>query len=226
MDVMLLFPAVLPLMFLACLLAPARALEPAGPGFAWPDTPATRRAAQDQLETLNRELLSHPSATATLERWCGSHGIGAPALVRAERVREADATVPDEVRALLGAGPDTPVRHRRVRLVCGAVVLSDADNYYLPGRLTAEMNTALDTTDTPFGKAVRALDFRRRTLEARLLWTPAETLGASVTPAAATLEMPAFVLMHRAVLTLPDGTPFSALIERYTSGVLAFPAPR
>lgn len=226
MDLMQLSSAVLPLVFLACLLAPARALEPAGTPAPWPDTPATRRTAQDLLETLNRALLAQPSATATLERWCGAHGIGAPALVRAERVREAEGPVPDEARALLGAGPDTPVRHRRVRLVCGAIVLSEADNYYLPGRLTAQMNTVLDTTDTPFGKAVRALDFRRSTLEARLLWSPAEALGASVTPAAATLEMPAFVLMHRAVLTLPDGTPFSALIERYTSGVLAFPAPR
>ena len=220
--------AVLPLVFLACLFTTARALEPAagGPVAPWPDTPAARRSAQDLLETLNRELLAQPSATATLERWCGTHGIGAPALVRAERVRDAEGEAPDAVRTLLGAGPDTPVRHRRVRLVCGAIVLSDADNYYLPGLLTAEMNTALDTTDTPFGKAVRALDFRRRTLEARLLWTPAEALGDDITPGATTLEVPAFVLVHRAVLTLPDGTPFSALIERYTSGVLAFPAPR
>lgn len=218
--------AVLPLVLLACLLAPARALEPAagGPVAPWPDTPATRRTAQDLLETLNRELLSQPSATATLERWCGTHGIGAPALVRAERVREAEDEAPAEVRALLGAGPDTPVRHRRVRLVCGAIVLSDADNYYLPGLLTAEMNLTLDTTETPFGKTVRPLDFRRRTLEARPVWTPADA-PAATTPGA-TLEIPAYVLVHRAVLTLPDGTPFSALIERYTSGVLAFPAPR
>ena len=33
------------------------------------------------------------------------------------------------------------------------------------------------------------------------------------------------VLEHRAVLTLPDGTPFSQVVETYTSAVLAFPEP-
>lgn len=230
---MFLPPAVLPLLFLACLLAPARALEAGtpqpgtlqpemtSPAMLWPDTPATRRAAQDFIDTLNRALLAQPSATLTLERWCGAHGIGDPALVRAERERAGEDAAPQEVRALLGADPQTLVRHRRVRLTCGAIVLSEADNYYRPDRLTDEMNAILDTTDTPFGKVVRPLDFRRRTLEARALWRPGEEA-----PASGALVVPRFVLAHRAVLTLPDGTPFSALIERYTSGVLAFPAPR
>jgi hypothetical protein len=34
------------------------------------------------------------------------------------------------------------------------------------------------------------------------------------------------VLEHRAVLTLADGTPFSAVVETYTGEVLAFPQPR
>ena len=228
---MFLPPAMLPFLFLACLLAPARALETGAPqtdtpppAMLWPDTPATRRAAQDFIETLNRELLAQPSATLTLERWCGAHGIGDPALVRAERERAGEDPAPEDVRALLGADAQTPVRHRRVRLVCGAIVLSEADNYYRPDRLTAEMNAILDATDTPFGKVVRPLDFRRRTLETRLLWQPAEEARHS--GAAGPLVIPRFVLAHRAVLMLPDGTPFSALIERYTSGVLAFPAPK
>ena len=39
------------------------------------------------------------------------------------------------------------------------------------------------------------------------------------------LDVLAFVLEHRAVLTRSDGTPFSALVETYTREVLAFPAP-
>lgn len=209
-------PVLLPVVFLACLLAPARALEQ-GPA-RWPDTPAARRAAQEMLAALNTELLTHPSATATLERWCAAHGIAAPSEIRAERVREAEGEAPAEVRALLGADASTPVRHRRVRLRCGATVLSEADNYYLPERLTPQMNQVLDSTDTPFGKVVRPLGFGRSTLDSRVLWS-------ADAPAAAdgTLAFPAFVLTHRAVLTLPDGTPFSALIERYTAAVL--PAP-
>lgn len=222
-------PLILPALIIGALAGvfpgPANAFEPAGT--AWPDTPATRRAAQGLVETLNTDLLANASATLTLERWCATHRIADPAVIRAERLREAEGSAPAEVRALLAAAPDTPVRHRRVRLNCGAVTLSEADNYYLPGRLTPEMNAQLDGTDTPFGKVVRELDFRRRTLEQRLLWIPADFRADEPRESAPTavLAPPQFVLRHRAVLTLPDDTPFSALIERYTSGVLAFPAP-
>jgi len=37
--------------------------------------------------------------------------------------------------------------------------------------------------------------------------------------------VPATVLEHHAVLSLPDGTPFSLLVETYTGNVLAFAAP-
>ncbi|MEP9352064.1 hypothetical protein ABLE93_00545 [Xanthobacter sp. KR7-65] len=217
---MLLFglPVLLPLILAGCLLVPARALET---NVRWPDTPAARRTAQDLVEELNRELLARPSATATLEKWCADRGIATPARVVAARVRDQEGMAPADVRALLNAGPDTPVRHRRVRLACGPVILSEADNFYLPEKLTPEMNAELDGTDTPFGKVVRPLDFRRRTLDAQLLWRPAEASGDG-----AALPLPAFVLTHRAVLTLPDGTPFSALIERYTSGILAAPPAR
>jgi two-component system CheB/CheR fusion protein len=40
------------------------------------------------------------------------------------------------------------------------------------------------------------------------------------------MQVPATVLEHHAVLTLPDGTPFSLLVETYTGNVLAFAAPR
>jgi hypothetical protein len=39
------------------------------------------------------------------------------------------------------------------------------------------------------------------------------------------LELPAATIQHRAVLVLPDGTPFSALVETYTGEVLDFPPP-
>jgi chorismate-pyruvate lyase len=100
-----------------------------------------------------------------------------------------------------------PVRYRRVQLRCGDHVLSEAENWYVPSRLTPDMNKALDTTNIPFGRAVQDLHFTRHTLSAKLLQIPTE------------------VLEHRAVLTLPDGTPFSTVIETYTDDVLAFPEP-
>jgi hypothetical protein len=94
------------------------------------------------------------------------------------------------------------------------------------------MNAQLDGSDTPFGKVVRPLHFQRHTLSAQLLWQPlpAEWDSGSGSPwpvqqAGLELTIPAVVLEHRAVLTLPDGTPFSEVVESYTGNVLAFPMP-
>jgi hypothetical protein len=136
----------------------------------------------------------------------------------------------DEQRQLLGVSATEPIRYRRVRLICGDHVLSEADNWYAPDRLSADMNRVLDTTETAFGRAVQALNFRRRTLSAKLLWSPLPQdweMGAPLPkPREATLAMPHEVLEHRVVLTLPDGTPFSEVVETYTSEVLAFPRPQ
>jgi hypothetical protein len=117
-----------------------------------------------------------------------------------------------------------------VRLTCGDHVLSEADNWYVPARLTPEMNRLLDTTDTAFGRAVQALDFHRRTLSVKLLWAPLPQnweMGAPLPERkGTTLTIPHAVLEHRAVLTLPDGTPFSEVVETYTREVLAFPEPQ
>jgi chorismate-pyruvate lyase len=110
------------------------------------------------------------------------------------------------------------VRYRHVCLRCGAVVLSEAENWYVPSRLTPQMNALLDSSDEPFGRVVRPLAFRRLRRDAELPWTP--TPGRRQ-HAAALRELPHTVLRHRAVLLLPDGTPFSYLIESYQREALA-----
>jgi chorismate-pyruvate lyase len=196
----------------------------------WQDSFTGRLEALALLQTLNADLLSHDSATLTLDRWCEARRMASPARVVAERVRDADEAPTAEQRRLLGVSATEPVRFRRVRLTCGGRVLSEADNWYVPARLTPDMNRVLDTTDTAFGRAVQALDFRRRTLSAKLLWSPLpqdwETGAPLPQVPGATLAIPHGVLEHRAVLTLPDGTPFSQVVETYTSAVLAFPEPR
>jgi hypothetical protein len=87
--------------------------------------------------------------------------------------------------------------------MCGARVLSNADNWYRPDMLTPAMNLALDTTHTPFGVVVAPLGFRRATLSVTLL--PDE---------------PGFVLRHRALLTTSAGKPFSVVVETYTRDVV------
>jgi hypothetical protein len=190
----------------------------------WPGSFIARLQALALLETLNAELLNSSSATLTLERWCDLHKLASPAKIAAVRVAGVDKPVSAEQRIELGITPAEPVRYRRVLLICGAVVLSEADNWYVPGRLTPEMNRLLDTTDTPFGKAVLALHFQRRTLSSKLLWRPLPDgweMNAPVADTAA-LSIPPNVLEHRAVLTLPDGTPISEVVESYTADIFSF----
>jgi chorismate-pyruvate lyase len=196
--------------------------------YRWPDTPATRVEALALLETLNADLLSNDSATLTLDRWCADHRM-ATAKVAAARVHGDEKDATEEIRNLLSVGSTEPVKYRHVRLHCGDRVLSEADNWYVPARLTSEMNRVLDTSDTAFGRAVQALNFHRHTLSAHLLWSPLpegwELKNALPRASKGPLKVPAELIQHRAVLSLPDGTPFSVVIETYTSQVLAFPAP-
>lgn len=195
---------------------------------AWPDTVLARTQALALLETFNADLLSHPSATLILEQWCADHRLAvAPKIVA---VRDnTNKPLPDDGRALLGIDAGEPVMYRRVKLTCGDVVLSEADNWYVPSLLTPAMNHTLETTDEPFGKVVKPLDFRRQTQSAQLLWAPLPA-GWEMQPHAqrrtsASLAIPAEVLRHRAVLYSADHRAFSLVVETYTRGLFAFPAP-
>ena len=196
----------------------------------WPDTFVARVEAVALLQTLNANLLSHDSATATLEHWCDDHRLAFPARIVAVRVPGSDKPVSPEQRRDLGVTTAEPIRYRRVRLLCGSVVLSEADNWYVPSRLTAEMNGLLNSTDVPFGRVVQSLHFLRHTLSSTLLWNPLpdgwEMNAVPPQAESAVLTIPSVVLQHRAVLSLPDGTPFSEVVETYTAGVFAFPAPK
>src|ERR1700677_5049479 len=123
--------------------APAPVRKP-----AWPDTFVSRVEVLALLETFDAELLSHDSATLTLEHWCDVHRLASPPRVVAERV-PLEKPLPPDQRGVLGVDAAETVRYRRVRLVCGSVVLSEADNWYVPARLTPEMNERLDTTEVP-----------------------------------------------------------------------------
>ena len=198
---------------------------------AWSGDFMSRVEALAVLQTLNAELLSHDSATLTLDRWCAAHQLASPAKIVAVRDKAASKPATADHRRVLAVTESEPLRYRRVKLMCGAHVLSEADNWYVPSRLTPEMNHQLETSDIPFGRAVQALHFQRRTLSARLLWSPLpdgwDVKATALHDAAATtLTIPHEVLQHQAVLAIPDGTPISEVVETYTEEVLAFPQPR
>jgi hypothetical protein len=195
----------------------------------WPNTFVARVEALAILQTFNADLLSHDSATLTLEHWCDVHRLASPARIVAARVPDVNKPASPEQRRELGVTSTEPIRYRRVKLLCGTVMLSEADNWYVPSRLTSEMNKVLDTSDMPFGKVVLPLHFQRHTLSSTLLWMPLplgwEMKPNNVSDTGSTLTIPPELLQHRALLTLPDGTPFSEVVETYTANVLAFLAP-
>jgi chorismate-pyruvate lyase len=135
----------------------------------WPDTFVGRLEALAVLETLNAEVLASRSATLTLEAWCRDHRLASDGRIVAVAEKVAPRPATPEQRQRLEAAPADELRYRRVQLRCGDRVLSKAENWYVPARLSAEMNRLLDTTDTPFGKAVQPLEPYRRTFAVKLL---------------------------------------------------------
>lgn len=199
----------------------------AGPAASMPDTFLARVETLASIETLNAEILASSSATRALEHWCQVHAMAPDPKVHAELVRGADTPLDDAGRKRLGLAAE-PVKYRRVRLTCGGHVLSEADNWYVPSRLTPEMNHVLETTDTPFGKAVAALRFTRQTFAVDGVWSPLPEDWQIRPPpdhAHAQLAIPHILFTHHAVLYDASHRPFSEVAEHYTSELLDFMHP-
>lgn len=175
-----------------------------------------------ELQAFNADLLRHDSATVVLQALCDRRAPGQKIVARKATWDPEDGAL-EAARTDLGVSRDALVRYRQVELTCGGEVLSSAENWYLPGRLTAQMNRVLEETDTPFGVVVRALQFRRRTLASTFLFEPLPDGWEREPPATydAMASPPPHVLQHRAVLATPDGRPFSLVVETYTEWVLA-----
>ncbi len=117
---------------------------------------------------LNIRLLTATSATDTLTAWCREHMLSTPAVITAHRTPDAWTPPTADQRTRLGVGPDEPISYRRVELRCGALLMSKAENWFVPSRLTEPMRHQLaDPNDnTPFGTVIKLLAPTRRTLGA------------------------------------------------------------
>jgi chorismate-pyruvate lyase len=150
---------------------------------------------------LQSALAAAPSATQYLTARCTALKLASPPVIRAVRVKLA-RVADTQIRKALGVAADEPVRYRRVQLDCGSHVLSEADNWYVPARLTPAMNHALDTTQIPFGAVVKPLDFHRTTLKV-------EPLDGRVR-----------ALRVTALLVTGAGQPFSLVVENYSRALV------
>lgn len=197
----------------------------AAPVFA--DSYLGRLEAYALTERLNGELLAGASATATLEAWCGAHRMAVPPKLTATLDSKAQKPADAAIRAALGVGPDEPVVYRRVALACGSHVLSQAENWYVPSRLTAQMNRLLTATDTPFGRAIRPLHPSRQTLAVERLWSALPdgweiAVHPGPTESSGLLAIPDLLFRHRAVVFDARHRPLAYVIESYTGEVLSF----
>jgi chorismate-pyruvate lyase len=194
----------------------------------WRDTYESRLEILALLQSINSEILAASSATRTLEAWCGDHHMADDPKIVARRVEGVRKEPSAEQLERLDVRDASEVQYRRVELRCGAYVLSEADNWYVPARLTLAMNALLTTTDTPFGKAVQPLHPYRRTIAVTMLWSPLpqgweqQTRSRFRGHRRRLLPIPKDVFQHRAVLYTAGHQPFSEVVETYQSEMLAF----
>jgi chorismate-pyruvate lyase len=176
--------------------------------FACVAHPAAQDAPLALVQRLNADILGSRSATLSLEHWCRDRRLAATPRITAHVIAGIVHTPSPEQRQRLQVGDGDDVKYRRVELQCGDRILSEADNWYVPGRLTADMNRLLETTDTPFGTAVQPLGPSRETFAVTMLWS-----GEPPIPDA--------LFEHRALLYTRDHQPFSEVHEVYLRQILA-----
>lgn len=195
---------------------------------SWPDTYVARLEALALIQTLNADILASQSATLSLENWCRDRLVVHEPRIVAQMVAGVVKAPTAEQRRRLEVNDLDGVKYRRVRLHCGHHVLSEADNWYVPSRLTPEMNRLLETTATPFGTVVRSLEPYRRTFAVTFSWAPLPDgwergSDRTATESHGTLAIPDAVFEHRAVLYDRDHRPFSEVSEVYLGQILDLP---
>ncbi len=197
------------------------------PAKPWRDSYTTRLEALALLQSLNADLLSHDSATLTLDRWCGTHRLAEPAKIRRRaRARRGEGADPDQ-REILGVSATEPLHYRRVRLeVRIARALGSGQLVRAVAPHTGDESAAGDERHRVRSRRAGA----RSSAAVRCPQSCSGRLyrrgGTWVAPSCEgrkPLESALYVIQHKAVLTLPDGTPFSEVVETYTAEVLAFP---
>jgi chorismate-pyruvate lyase len=105
---------------------------------------------------------------------------------------------------------------RKVRLATAGIAIVDALNWFFPDNFSSDIREQLETSDTPFGRAIRHLNPKRRTFLVRRC-TPGQLVDAaqSIGPTAVAFE-------HRAVVYRDDDVPLAIVHERFRA-ILAYP---
>ncbi|MPR07682.1 hypothetical protein [Microvirga tunisiensis] len=175
---------------------------------------------------LSTRLIASATATDTLVAWCEEYGLSHGPITVDVRQRFAPAVVPDEVMAALGPATPEIVHYRQVWLKRGSLALAAAENWFVPQRLTADMNQILNQTDIPFGTVIAPLHPVRRTLVANagpladdLVEDPAWFSGSAHQP------HPEIILEHKAMILTGSGTSLALVNEFFFADLVSFGPP-
>jgi len=176
-------------------------------------SPARLAHFQQELDRFILMLRDSNSATAMLAQWmnisCADHAAEIVAVERSVGYRAAS----DIGRlARLQVQAEDAIQYRRVWLMYKGRIVSDAENWYVPARLSPDMRRQLTQSAIPFGTVIGPLAPTRETLSSERLWPgPVQS---------STGRLPAHVLRHRALVRNADGCPVSEVQELYTRNIL------
>jgi hypothetical protein len=172
---------------------------------------------------LQNSLHSHATATAALMAWCRERRPDdAEALTVAVLCdRAAD---PADYDGPLRLGTGETLQYRRVQLAWGDLVISEAENFYVPQRLPAAMRAALHDGAKPFGAVVAEMLPQRVTL-AMLTIDDLARGGAAVARCRAQLAAGGFApaeayALHLTAVMSAAGVELAELREHYPRELL------
>ena len=165
------------------------------------------------IQDLNARLLASDSASKALEKWCADRHIVTNPRISAKLLPGLYKPATPQLRVRLDVDNKEVLRYRRVHLFCGDHLLVEADNWYVPSRLTPGMNRILDTTDIPFGRAIGDLKPTRRTTRVNLLWSDNNIEKP--------LAIPARLFDQYVAIIGKDKTPLAEVVETYCGILVA-----
>jgi chorismate-pyruvate lyase len=171
------------------------------------------------VRELSEHLLHASTATAALHTWCAARSLGAGPITVVKQAPDRRCYPDDDMLDELRPERHERIAYRRVRLVRGPLVLSEADNWFVPERLPPEIGELLEETDVPFGTAIAQLQPSRRTYFVRFAELSA-AWQASAADNSLVLSPAMTILEHRAVVLDRDRRPLSVVSERYRAALL------
>jgi hypothetical protein len=170
---------------------------------------------------LSEHLLRSETATQGLLSWCAARTIGVGPIYVSHRSTPSQvewSVLDEDVLDHLCPRAGEAIMQRSVSLKRGDVVLSDAENWFIPQRLPGSMRDALASTPTPFGAVIAPLHPRRRTVSVDL--TGAYEMTKRTVPEPSH-DRARTVVEHRAVVCCGiDGRPLAVVREAYQEVLL------